>query len=437
VIIGGQFEAVNGVARANLARLLSNGTVDASFTVGVTIGGPVWAVATQPDGRILVGGNFSGLPGGAERCCLVRLESDGSLDTSFPLSVRAGIVHSILVQPDGRILVGGIFSLVGSVTTILFVRLNSDGSLDSSFAPNITLDTPMGLVPPSRIALQTDGQIILSGRFAAVGGVARNRLARVHADGSVDAAFDPNPDFFIHAIAVRPDGRIVVGGQFTNIAGGARNYLAQLQVDGTLDSAFNPSPNSWVFSLMLQPDSRIVVGGRFTAVGGIGTYLVFRLNLDGSPDATFGPFPFALNQDVEALALQPDGKILVGGVFGPFPPNTNRCVTRMNSQILPLFADDPVFSGLTVIRAVHINELRSRIDAVRGGYSLGPWAYSESISVGTPIKASHIIELRAALAEAYVTAGKPQPTYSTSPGVGVPIRALDIAELRWAVQAIE
>jgi hypothetical protein len=102
------------------------------------------------------------------------------------------------------------------------------------------------------------------------------------------------------------------------------------------------------------------------------------------------------------------------------------------------FTDDTLVPGSNLIRAVHIAELRGRIDAVRARYALGAYPYTDTITAGvTIIKAQHIIDLRTALSQAYVGAGLTPPSYSTSPGVGVTIVVADIAQLRSAVLAIE
>jgi hypothetical protein len=102
------------------------------------------------------------------------------------------------------------------------------------------------------------------------------------------------------------------------------------------------------------------------------------------------------------------------------------------------FTDDPLIAGSSVIRAVHIAELRSRIDAVRARFLLGAYQYTDSIVANvTTIRALHVTEMRTALDEAYDAAPRTRPNYSTSPGAGVTIRVADIAELRAAIQAIE
>ncbi|MFP5445738.1 MAG: fibronectin type III domain-containing protein, partial [Betaproteobacteria bacterium] len=146
-----------------------------------------------------------------------------------------------------------------------------------------------------------------------VGGQMRNRIARLNADGTLDAGFNPDANNFVSSVAVQPDGKVLVGGSFTSMGGQMRNRIARLNADGTLDEGFNPDvPNGLVFSVAVQPDGKVLVGGSFTNVGGQTRNRIARLNADGTLDADFNP---DANSDVSSLAVQPDGKVLVGGSF--------------------------------------------------------------------------------------------------------------------------
>ena len=126
----------------------------------------------------------------------------------------------------------------------------------------------------------------------------------------------------VYALAVQADGKILVGGDFTTLGGGGtgtttRNRIGRLNPDGTLDTSFDPGANSTVLALAVQADGKILVGGFFTTLGGGGTGTttrnnIGRLNPDGTLDTSFDP---GANGNVNALAVQADGKILVGGQF--------------------------------------------------------------------------------------------------------------------------
>ncbi len=198
------------------------------------------------------------------------------------------------------VLVGGAFTVIdGSSTRQYLARLRTSGTggLDITFAA-----TANGAV--AALALQSDGRIVVGGLFTSIGGVTRNRIARLSASGgthALDAGFNPDADAEVRAIAIQPDGKIVIGGLFTTIGGVTRNRVARLNADGSLDTGFNPNANSAASAIALQPDGKIIIAGAFTTIGGVTRNRVARLNADGSLDTTFAD-PVA-NNTVNAIAL--------------------------------------------------------------------------------------------------------------------------------------
>jgi len=118
-------------------------------------------------------------------------------------------------------------------------------------------------------------------------------------------------------VAVQSDGKIVVGGIFAHYQGAILNGIARLNSDGTLDATFDPGTgaNNTVEALGAQPDGKVIIAGRFTAVNGASHIAVARLNPGGSPDSTFSPSFIGLENIVDTLALQADGRMLIGGAF--------------------------------------------------------------------------------------------------------------------------
>src|SRR5439155_548669 len=152
------------------------------------------------------------------------------------------------------------------------------------------------------------------------GTTARNRIGRVNASGTLDTGFNPGENSTVQALAVQADGKIVAGGSFTTLGNSgttARNRIGRLNLDGTVDTGFDPGANRPVRALAVQADGRILVAGDFTTLGGGGTGTtvrnrIGRLNADGTLDTSFNP---GANLAVLALAIEADGKILVGGNF--------------------------------------------------------------------------------------------------------------------------
>jgi len=310
IVIGGQFSTVGGVTRNHIARLNSDGTLDTGFNPNAN--NRVSSIAIQPDGKIVIAG-FFGTVGGVTRNRIARLNSDGTLDTGFNPNAN-DIVYSIALQPDGKIVIGGEFTTVGGVTRNRIARLNSDGTLDTGFNPNANNRV-------NSIAIQPDGKIVIGGEFTTVGGVTRIRIARLNSDGTLDTGFNPNANNRVNSIAIQPDGKIVIGGWFGTVGGVTRNRIARLNSDGTLDTGFNPNADGFnqtelnvVHAIAIQPDGKIIVVGVFTAIGGVARNNIARLNSDGTLDTNFSTRVTGVS-GVYSIALQPDGKIIIGGWF--------------------------------------------------------------------------------------------------------------------------
>ena len=344
IVLGGNFSNVAGIPRNNIARLKADGTLDTSFDPNATNpfgNGTVYSVVVQPDGKLLIAGGFRNI-GGIERKYFARLNANGTLDAAFNPNVEASFVYRMALQADGRIVIaGGIFS-VGGIARNYVARINANGTLDATFNPNAGY-TVYG------VAVQPDGKVILGGEFTSVGGVTRNRLARLNVNGTLDSAFNPNVGDFVDGVAVQPDGKILIGGAVGSVGGVARGGIARLNANGTLDTAFNPNANSNVNTIALQADGRIVLGGSFTTIGAIARPRVARVNANGTLDATFNP---DANNTVHALAVQANAAVLSGGEF--------TSVGGIARNHLARFFNDAAIQNLAAPSA-------SRVEWLRGG----------------------------------------------------------------------
>ncbi|EKE67204.1 delta-60 repeat domain-containing protein, partial [Oceanibaculum indicum] len=180
---------------------------------------------------------------------------------------------------------------------------------------------------------QPDGKILIGGRFTSYDGTTRNRIARLNTDGSLDTSFNPGSgaDDNIYALVLQPDGKIMIGGNFTSYDGTARNRIARLNANGSLDTSFDPGSgaNSTVQTIMLQPDGKILFGGSFSRYDEMARMRFARLNANGSLDTSFDPGNGA-NNTVYSIAVQPDGKILIGGAFTSYDDKTRNRIARIN-----------------------------------------------------------------------------------------------------------
>lgn len=209
---------------------------DAGFSIGDGINGIVRTTAVQPDGKILVAGWFYAYDG-TNRYRIARLNADGTLDASFdPGYGASGTITAMTLQPDGKILIGGVFTYYQSTRVPAIARLNPDGSLDATFTSGLDENSSV-----YSISLQSDGKIIIGGNFSSYNGTPQGDIIRLNTDGAVDPSFHAGTgsNLFVYATAVQPDGKILIGGDFTTYNGTPCNMLARLNSDGTLDPTFN------------------------------------------------------------------------------------------------------------------------------------------------------------------------------------------------------
>lgn len=324
ILIGGYFTTYNGTVRNRIARLNADGSLDTSFDPGVGLDDGVHTMVVQPDGRILIGGDFNTTDGVTSNG-LARLNPNGTRDTLFTLGASDfSLLLQIALQPDGKVLIAGYLSSYEGVQRQGIARVNSDGSLDATFdAGAIRATNQPGT--PYDIALQSDGKILIAGWFTSVGGVSRNRIARLNSDGSVDPSFDPGAgaNNQVHAVAVQQDGHVLIGGEFTAYDGTSQTRIARLLPDGRLDSTFATGSgfNLRVNSIAVQPDGRALTSGRFTSYDGVSRRAIALLNLDGSLDPTFassaGVSSFSVGR-IETVSRLNNGMFIIGGSFGAY-----------------------------------------------------------------------------------------------------------------------
>lgn len=318
-----------------LSASAQDGTLDGSFNASAFFVGTghVYDFKIQPDGKYVLGGGFVVIDGMNFTTGIARLESDGSKDPSFNL-VSVGTIRSVDLQSDGKILLGGI-------SGPMLYRLNSDGTVDNTFDPGTGAN---GFV--WKVLSLPDGKILTGGAFTEINGTPVTRIARLNADGSVDNTFNTGGAGFtggrVVDMALQPDGKILVTGDFNMYNGVARKGVARLHADGTLDNTFDPGMGTLpggVEAIVLQPDGKMIIVGEFTSYDGTTANRIARLNIDGTLDATFTA---GFSNHVQyALALQPDGKVLVGGASTLM--GTTQTVARL-VRLLPSGALDTLFN---------------------------------------------------------------------------------------------
>lgn len=336
MLLGGQFTQIGGVARTWIGKINGDGTRETAFTT--TVDDQVFCSAVQADGKLLIGGEFTHV-NGVSRFKLARLNADGTLDAGFNPTASLA-VYSLAVQPDGKIIVAGNFNTLTGVNQFKIARLNANGTLDAAFNPVVLAQVWCAV-------LQTDGKILIGGSFDTVNTVARSFVARLNADGTLDTTFNPSANNVVYTIAVQADGQIVLGGNFTTMGGVARNRVARVNATGALDTTFNPNANGIVWTTAAQTDGKVVIGGFFTTVGGAAQRSVARLTTTGARDTTFVA---TTNDTLESAVVQADGKVLIGGNF--------TTVNGVSRAAFVRLLNDPVTQALTVPTATRVQWLR-------------------------------------------------------------------------------
>lgn len=412
-LVGGPLTNVNGLLNRPLVQLTSTGALNLAFQPVIQTTGTVQAVVRQPDGKLIAGGNFSEINGQPANS-LVRFNATGGLETVFntPTTTRF-TVSDLALQPDGRV-------LAATGSTVL--RFLSTGGVDNGFAFPANYRA-------TRIVLQTDGRVVAA--FGSVPSSAGN-LVRVLADGARDATFTPvtnGPGGLrtAQSLALQPNGKILVAGNFIPVGGTASiSTVVRLETTGALDASFSSSSfagvtsSTGLSSLALQPDGKVVVGGQFTAYGGTARTNLARLNADGSLDPGF--VPPALTGTVLKVLLQPNNRILVGGSFSAtgLPANLGR--------LLPTGQPDASFGA-----TAQPNETVYALLAQPDGLLVAGGTFTTIGGQASPalarIVASNVLSVKAPQAVADRTLVWPVPAYTSlhvAPDASAMPQALDL-----------
>ncbi|MCX6936962.1 MAG: hypothetical protein NTU80_03550 [Verrucomicrobia bacterium] len=274
----------------------------------------------------------------------VTLADPGARDTTFAANFINSTVNRVLVQPDGTLLIAGWFDLLQDASFTAYnygriARLTSNGAIDTGFNPGTGANNTI-----YALVRQPDGKILIGGSFTSYNGTARNRIARLNSDGSLDPTFDPGSgaDAVVYAVLVQPDGAVLIGGSFSHYNGTARNGLVRLDRTGAQDNSFADFTGPTVFSikaLALQTDGKLLVGGSYYHSTGNLRAGLKRLDTNGNVDASFSgliegasdAFDTQYLGDIQELAIQTDGKILVAGDFSQFNGTARNGIARLTT----------------------------------------------------------------------------------------------------------
>lgn len=286
-----------------------DGTWDSTFNIGTGANAPVNGIEVLADGKIIIAGQFEQYNGVTVNG-LARLNANGDLDTSFTSPATAQNIFRTLIEADGKIVYAS-----GYPGSQLY-RLNADGSADATFTPPVfSFDGEI-----MTISKQGD-KYIVSGYFNIVGTVGQlSGIVRLNANGTLDETFAP---FALYSqntayafTLVLPDGKIIATGNFNWYGDTPVVNLIRLNADGTLDTTFiaGTGIQGSVRALAVQPDGKIILAGSIASINNTPRNLIARLNADGSVDQSFVP-PSGDGVSAFDVIVQPDGRIIVAGNF--------------------------------------------------------------------------------------------------------------------------
>ncbi|UOK42653.1 MULTISPECIES: T9SS type A sorting domain-containing protein [Flavobacterium] len=324
-----------------ISRLNSDGSLDTGFNSALGEGEFSFG-AIQADGKILVIHSHVPQDGYPASGRIYRLKPDGSLDESFKtLNGANGSINALALQPDGKIIISGGFSMYNGSNVNRMVRLNTDGTLDTG----ISFKVPAKQI--SNIKLLPDGKILAYLRYDDQILINLGTLVRLNSDWSLDYGFNQSGMCRYSALHLKSSGKMVITTQslcedwswdpepFFNPFYGLNN-------DGSYDANFHSGVVDFVdeiyyFRSGLQSDDKIIIAGSFTTFDGIPVNHIARLNPDGTLDQSFnggtGPDLVSMNY-VSKIITQPDGKIIIAGAFSQYNGVQRNNMARINSTVL-------------------------------------------------------------------------------------------------------
>lgn len=332
IMIAGDFRLYNGVVRNRIARLFADGTLDASFNSNLLIDSSIKELIMQPDGKILIMGYFTQI-GSASRGRIARLNADGSLDTTFNVGTgfpATTFMADMALQSDGKVIVVGGFITYNGLTANRIVRLNPNGSIDTSFNIGTGANDYVG-----RVYVQADGKIIICGSYYYFNGVPVNGILRLNANGSIDTSFTPGSGLQgnVSDINILADGKIIIAGNLDTYNGANVANIIRLHPNGVLDTTFQSYIlyGNGVTSVAMQSDGSMILGGDFSDTSW-GLKNVVKINASGTVDESFNSnMGSGINETVSSVALQQDGKIIVAGDFDAVDGVGRNRIARLNN----------------------------------------------------------------------------------------------------------
>jgi uncharacterized delta-60 repeat protein len=306
------------------------------FTGGDPAGPEVTDIDILSNGKIIVSGEYTFYRGvSANR--IVQLNEDGTINTGFTYGTgfQSDTTNELVELSNKKLIVIGQFTNYNGTNTIGIIGLNPNGTVDNTFVLGTGFNPlPLQSAGPDTIEKQSDDKVIIGGAFWVYNGITSPKIIRLNPNGTVDNTFVVgsgftsggtfnNTDSFVTCLSIQSDGKIIVGGNFDAYSGSSVTRICRLNSNGTLDTTFTTGTgfNGVPMNIKIQPDGKILIGGLFTSYNGTSRNRIIRLNSDGSIDGTF-TIGSGFNSDVLAIEFAQDGTILVGGSFSSYSGST-------------------------------------------------------------------------------------------------------------------
>jgi len=339
-------------------RLNSDGTYDNTFNTtdsNLANNGKILS-----DDKMYLGGTFTSYSGQTKYRNIVKLNSNGSIDTSF--SPTTGFeafrisgtrytsnVRTIDTQSDGKIICGGNFTKYDNVNHYYLVRLTTGGTIDNTFNEGFTtnIDIPASGVQDIKV-LSNDKIIVVASNAYQYSGITGGtpQVIRLNSNGTIDNTFNYGSSTVTGiedgrgSITELSDGKLIITGKWSDYNSSTRYGITKLNSDGSVDSSFNIIPITGgtpteIENINVQSDGKIICVGRFTNTSGSSTNYIVRLNSDGTYDNTFNlGTGFTNSVDIRTISIknQTTGKLLITGRFNGYNGTTSNYIIRLDSN---------------------------------------------------------------------------------------------------------
>jgi uncharacterized delta-60 repeat protein len=347
IVVVGDFSIFNGTPANRVIRLNQNGSYDPTFDFFTGPNGAVHSIAIQSNGKLIIGGNFTNFDGTAKGN-IARLKTDGSLDNTFNASLNDS-PDVIKILSDDTIIVCGNFTYCNAPNRNRIAKLDIDGNLITTFSTGINSSNGFDNWVKN-ICIQPDNKVLAVGTFSTFGvgttGVTRNKMARLNQDGSLDTSFYTSNSGVnitnspIENVAILPNNDIIVVGGFTN-NGTSGNKIGKVSFStGIFNSSFTANTtigaSDPIYSVLALADNKILIAGAFSTYNGISRSMLARVNNDGSLDTSFnvGTGFSGSIGFINKMYLQNDGKLYVMGFFTNYNGTTVTNLVRLTNVTL-------------------------------------------------------------------------------------------------------